>query len=114
MADFAPHKSEMSKEQAMKALEDRETYIGRDHVTPGATFTGGFDQRRMQPHRRVLKPCPYCGAEFGTNEMTRHKRAEHKAEMEAKRVELLAMGRVKRQAFPQAYNPSGLPISLRT
>lgn len=91
-----PHKDGISSEEAFRRLEARETYIGRDHVGPNSgSFTSAPDSRRSGLHRRVLKPCPYCGVMFGTNEMTRHKRAEHKPEMIARRNAILAAGRVK-------------------
>lgn len=91
---ICPHQNGVSKEVAYRQLLNRETYIGRDHV-PVATssFSGGYDERRMQLNRRALKPCPYCQKEFGTNEMTRHKREFHLDAMRAKRAECLQLGR---------------------
>lgn len=90
-----PHQSGISKEQAWKMLNDRETYIGRDHVTYKGIFTGGYHPARANLHRRILKLCPYCGLEFGTHEMTRHKREKHVEEMAAKKAECLARGRMR-------------------
>ena len=78
-----PHKTGVTTEQAIQRMRDRNLKIGRKHIDPRTNgsqvgfMRPGFDERRMQLHRRVLKPCPYCWLEFGTNEMTRHKRAEH-------------------------------------
>jgi hypothetical protein len=93
---ICPHQSGITKERAWQMLRDKETYIGRDHVPLNSgIFTGGPDPRRMQLNRRVLKPCPYCSKEFGTNEMTRHKRSEHSAEMGTKKQDCLARGRAR-------------------
>lgn len=94
-----PHKSGLTKEEAIEELRSRNTFIGRKHVDPKKNgsrktlFTGGFDARRMQLSRRVLKPCPFCQKEFGSNEMVRHKQAEHAEEMKAQRLQILAAGR---------------------
>lgn len=101
---ICPHRDGISKEESYRRLKDRETYIGRDHVPINSgNFSDGFDSRRMQLNRRVLKPCPYCGKEFGTNEMTRHKRADHSQEMKSKREEVLKRGRFK-NGVQQGYN----------
>jgi hypothetical protein len=100
---ICPHKSAVTKEQAWQMLRERVTYIGRKHLDPKTNgseqgfMRKGFDPRRMQLSRRVLKPCEYCGDEFGTNEMTRHKRERHAEEMKAKRAEILAHGRERRK-----------------
>jgi hypothetical protein len=94
-----PHKSGISSSEAWKELRERFSFIGRKHIDPRTNgsqvgfMRPGHDERRMQLHRRVLKPCPYCGGEFGTNEMTRHKRAEHAEEMKEKRELNLLYGR---------------------
>lgn len=91
-----PHKDLLSKEEAWTKINKWTEPLGRKHVAPSATaFTGGFDVRRMQANRRVLKPCSFCGEEFGSNEMVRHKRDKHVEEMMKKRAECLAMGRNK-------------------
>lgn len=89
-----PHKTGLSVADAWEHLRVKYTYIGRAHVEldKNTFFRQGFDAKRMQLNRRVLKPCQYCGKEFGTNEMVRHKRAEHAAEFAAKRKECLAIG----------------------
>jgi hypothetical protein len=94
-----PHQSAVSKDQAWKILEEKETYIGRGHVdthTNGSQkgfMAAGFDARRMQLGRRVLKPCKDCGKEFGTNEMVRHRRAEHPYPLRGYERRLLAKHR---------------------
>lgn len=89
---ICPHKAGLSPEDVTAKLQAETVQASRKHVHPSTMFTGGFDPRRMQLNRRILKPCPYCDKEFGTNEMTRHKRAEHVEEMKQKRAEALAIG----------------------
>jgi len=99
-----PHKTGLTPEVIIARYESDVRPIGRKHVdthTNGSQqgfMRAGFDPRRMQLSRRVLKPCEYCSSEFGTNEMTRHKRAMHAEEMKAKRAAVLALGRQKRAA----------------
>lgn len=90
-----PHQDGVTKEEAWTRLEAKLTYIGRKHIKiPEHTkFQKGFDSRRMQLGRRVLKPCGYCGQEFGSNEMVRHKREFHSSEFKSKQKECLRLGR---------------------
>jgi hypothetical protein len=95
---ICPHNSS-SKEEAWELLKSRTTKVGRMFVDiekiKETSFMPGFDARRMQLSRRVLKPCQYCGEEFGTNGMVKHKREKHKDEFAKKRAECLALGRNK-------------------
>jgi hypothetical protein len=97
-----PHKSGLTPEVIIARYEQDVRPIGRKHVdthkngSQQGFMRPGFDPRRMQLNRRALKPCIYCGEQFGTNEMTRHKREVHAEEMKAKRAEVLSLGRQKR------------------
>ena len=92
---ICPHLDGITKEDAWKRLEAKLTYIGRKHVViPDDTkFKSGFDARRMQLNRRNLKPCPFCGEQFGTNEMVRHKREKHAVAMREHQRKCLEFGR---------------------
>ena len=90
-----PHSLGIDADMATARFRDAMAGVGRVHVNldPKSFMQPGFDARRMQLNRRALKPCPFCGDEFGTHELARHKREKHVAEVAARRAECLAIGR---------------------
>lgn len=88
-----PHRLGKSADDVLAELRASCKHVGRKHHDSPSRFREGFDERRMQRDRRVLKPCPYCAESFGSNEMVRHKRNNHRSEMAARRKECLKAGR---------------------
>lgn len=89
-----PHKTGLTAEMAIQRLQDRNLKIGRAMINyaKGPREYVLFATRQGHLSRRVLKPCQYCGKDFGSNEMVRHKRAIHAGEFSAMRAKCLSKG----------------------
>lgn len=109
-----PHELHITPEVAKQQLREMSQGIGRGWIqhNPDSYMKPGFDSRRMQLNRRVLKPCTYCGEEFGSNEMVRHRKEKHAVEMTAKRVECLAKGRFKNVMYAPSFVPSNIDMEM--
>lgn len=90
-----PHIDLVNAEESWRRLKSKIGIVSQKFVrqNPITQFKSGFDERRMQLNRRALKRCPYCDGEFGTHELTRHKREVHREQIAARRLEVLANGR---------------------